>query len=53
MTLHDIWAFIQTKEKEGNPLPDFVIKTPYKNFIVECKSYMSNKVQNEKWHFYK
>ena len=33
-------------------LPDFIIKTNNQKYIVECKSFVSIKNLNEKWHFY-
>ncbi len=33
-------------------LPDFKIITDTRTYIVECKSFVSSKVHNEKWHFY-
>lgn len=40
------------KNKKHRFLPDFIIKTKDKEFIVEAKSFVSSKNLNDKWHFY-
>lgn len=40
------------KNKKHRFLPDFVIKTKDKEFVVEAKSFVSSKNLNKKWHFY-